>query len=177
MSLVSATVDMAHGIYSYRARYYHPTASYNGANQQVTWGPQTMTYDLNGNLATQPGRSFTSGLVCVPMRRLKTLFSASYAAILADAANLRQTLVLNHLLDGFEGRLTTSKYAQLTKSSQDTAMRDIIPLLERGILVRGPEGGRSTSYALGNASRGDEGAAQEATPDSTPVNRIWTRGS
>jgi Fic family protein len=78
--------------------------------------------------------------------------------------NQRQTLVLNRLLDGFEGQLTTSKYAKLTKSSQDTAMRDIIPLVERGMLVRGPEGGRSTSYALANAYRGDEGAAQEATP-------------
>jgi Fic family protein len=62
--------------------------------------------------------------------------------------NERQTLVLNRLLDGFEGKLTTSKYAKLTKSSQDTALRDILPLVERGILVRGPEGGRSTSYAL-----------------------------
>ena len=62
--------------------------------------------------------------------------------------NERQTLVLNRLLDGFEGKLTTSKYANLTKSSQDTALRDILPLVERGILVRGPEGGRSTSYAL-----------------------------
>jgi len=78
--------------------------------------------------------------------------------------NERQMLVLNRLLDGFEGKLTTSKYAKLTKSSQDTAMRDIIPLVGRGILVRGPEGGRSTSYALANAYRGDEGTAQEATP-------------
>ena len=62
--------------------------------------------------------------------------------------NERQTLVLNRLLDGFEGKLTTSKYATLTKSSQDTALRDILPLVERGILVRSPQGGRSTSYAL-----------------------------
>ncbi|HMH53200.1 MAG TPA: Fic family protein [Candidatus Acidoferrum sp.] len=71
--------------------------------------------------------------------------------------NERQTLVLNRLLDGFEGRLTTSKYAQLTKSSQDTALRDILPLVERGILVRGPEGGRSTSYALADSRREKEG--------------------
>jgi Fic family protein len=69
--------------------------------------------------------------------------------------NARQTLVLNRLLDGFEGKLTTSKYAALTKISQDTAWRDILPLVERGILVRGPEGGRSTSYALGPAYLGD----------------------
>ncbi|MGQ0570063.1 MAG: Fic family protein [Armatimonadota bacterium] len=62
--------------------------------------------------------------------------------------NERQTLVLNRLLDGFEGKLTTSKYAKLATCSQDTAFRDILALVERGILVRGPEGGRSTSYAL-----------------------------
>lgn len=62
--------------------------------------------------------------------------------------NDRQRLVVNRLLDGFEGKLTTSKYAKLTKCSQDTALRDILPLVERGILVRNREGGRSTSYAL-----------------------------
>jgi len=62
--------------------------------------------------------------------------------------NDRQRLVLNRLLDGFEGKLTTSKYAQLAKCSHDTALRDILALVERGILVRNPEGGRSTSYAL-----------------------------
>ena len=62
--------------------------------------------------------------------------------------NDRQRLVLNRLLDGFEGKLTTSKYAKLAKCSQDTALRDILPLVERGILVRSPEGGRSTSYAV-----------------------------
>jgi Fic family protein len=62
--------------------------------------------------------------------------------------NDRQRLVLNRLLDGFEGKLTTSKYAKLAKCSQDTALRDILPLVERGILIRNPEGGRSTSYGL-----------------------------
>jgi Fic family protein len=62
--------------------------------------------------------------------------------------NDRQRLVLNRLLDGIDGKLTTSKYAKLAQCSQDTALRDILPLLERGILVRGPEGGRSTSYAI-----------------------------
>jgi Fic family protein len=62
--------------------------------------------------------------------------------------NHRQRLVLNRLLDGFEGKLTTSKYAKLARCSQDTALRDILPLVERGILVRNREGGRSTSYAL-----------------------------
>jgi len=62
--------------------------------------------------------------------------------------NERQRKVLNRLLDGFEGRLTTSKWAKLTKSSQDTATRDIQNLIVRGILERSAEGGRSTSYSL-----------------------------
>jgi len=62
--------------------------------------------------------------------------------------NDRQRLVLNRLLDGFEGKLTSSKYAQLAKCSHDTALRDILAMVERGILIRNPAGGRSTSYAL-----------------------------
>jgi len=87
-----------------------------------------------------------------------------WESIRGVALNERQTLVLNRLLDGFEGKLTTSKYAKLTKISQDTALRDILPLVERGILVRGPEGGRSTSYALANAFHGEAEAAHETTP-------------
>jgi Fic family protein len=62
--------------------------------------------------------------------------------------NDRQRLVINRLLDGFEGKLTTSKYGKLAKCSQDTAHRDILALVDRGVLVRNPEGGRSTSYSL-----------------------------
>ena len=71
-----------------------------------------------------------------------------WEAIAGVAINDRQRLVLNRLLDGFEGKLTTTKYAKLAKCSQDTALRDILPLVERGIFVRNPEGGRSTSYSL-----------------------------
>jgi Fic family protein len=62
--------------------------------------------------------------------------------------NERQRLVINRMLEGFEGKLTTSKWAALTKSSNDTALRDIQQLLERGVLVRNQAGGRSTSYSL-----------------------------
>ena len=62
--------------------------------------------------------------------------------------NDRQRLILNRLLDGFEGKLTTSKYAALAKCSQDTAHRDILALVDHGLLLRNPEGGRSTSYSL-----------------------------
>jgi len=59
--------------------------------------------------------------------------------------------VLNRMLDGFEGKLTTSKWANLAKCSQDTAYRDILELVERGALQRDAAGGRSTSYSLVHA--------------------------
>jgi Fic family protein len=62
--------------------------------------------------------------------------------------NGRQIKVLNRLLDGFEGKLTTSKWAKLAKCSQDTAYRDILTLIELGALVKAEGGGRSTSYEL-----------------------------
>jgi len=62
--------------------------------------------------------------------------------------NERQRLVINRMLDGFQGFLTTSKYAKLAKCSTDTALRDIRELLERNIIVQNPGGGRSTSYRL-----------------------------
>ncbi|HAE26749.1 MAG TPA: hypothetical protein DCG58_06295 [Hyphomonas adhaerens] len=62
--------------------------------------------------------------------------------------NDRQTTVLNRLFDGFEGKLTSSKWAKLTKVSQDTASRDIKDLIEKGILRQDEGGGRSTSYSV-----------------------------
>ncbi|MBI1336559.1 MAG: DUF4172 domain-containing protein [Phycisphaera sp.] len=62
--------------------------------------------------------------------------------------NDRQRLVINRMLDNFEGFLSTSKYAKLAKCSTDTALRDIRELLDRGIVLQNPGGGRSTSYRL-----------------------------
>lgn len=62
--------------------------------------------------------------------------------------NARQKLMLNKLLDGFEGKLTSSKWALIAKCSQDTASRDIDDLLKRRVLIKDPAGGRSTSYSL-----------------------------
>lgn len=62
--------------------------------------------------------------------------------------NSRQRLMLNKLLDGFEGKLKTSKWAKITKCSQDTALRDIKDLIEKGILRQEKPGGRSTNYEL-----------------------------
>jgi len=56
--------------------------------------------------------------------------------------------MLDRLFNDFQGKLTSSKWAQLTKCSQDTALRDIDDLIAKGILTREAAGGRSTSYSL-----------------------------
>ncbi|UQR61368.1 Fic family protein [Bradyrhizobium sp. C-145] len=66
----------------------------------------------------------------------------------ARQLNERQRTVLNRLFDGFEGKLTSSKWAKLTKVSQATAARDIEELIAHGILKKDAAGGRSTSYSL-----------------------------
>ncbi len=66
----------------------------------------------------------------------------------ASALNERQRKLLTRLLDGFEGKLTTTKWAEIAKCSQDTALRDIYNLVGRGILKKDAGGGRSTSYSL-----------------------------
>jgi Fic family protein len=68
--------------------------------------------------------------------------------ITAEPVNDRQRKIINLLLVGFEGKLSTSKYAKLAKCSEDTALRDIKILIERDILTQDEGGGRSTRYRL-----------------------------
>lgn len=75
----------------------------------------------------------------------KTRFWQRWAA---TPLNERQVKLLNRLLDGFEGKLTTGKWAAIAKCSPDTALRDITDLLARGVLRKSDAGGRSTSYEL-----------------------------
>jgi Fic family protein len=66
----------------------------------------------------------------------------------ALSLNARQRLVLNRMLDGIEGRMTTSKWARMAKCSADTALRDITDLTRAGLLVKDAARGRSTGYGL-----------------------------
>jgi Fic family protein len=66
----------------------------------------------------------------------------------AVSLNERQRDIVNRLLDGFEGKLTTSKWAVIEKCSPDTALRDIADLVQQGLLKKNEGGGRSTSYSL-----------------------------
>ena len=76
---------------------------------------------------------------------LKARFWERYAK---EPLNERQIKVLNRVMDNFEGKLTSSKWAKIAKCSQDSAGRDIKDLIERGALRKDPGGGRSTSYSI-----------------------------
>ena len=83
----------------------------------------------------------------------KTRFWQRWAAPGSAPLNERQAKLVNRLLDGFEGKLTSSKWAAIAKCSPDTALRDITDLLARGVLRKSDAGGRSTSYELNDASK------------------------
>jgi len=91
------------------------------------------------------GRAFEGAETILSAVLKKTRF---WEAHKEEQFNDRQKKILNRLLDGFEGKLTSSKWATLGKCSQDTASRDIDDLVKRKILVKGLGGGRSTSYSL-----------------------------
>jgi Fic family protein len=91
------------------------------------------------------GRAFDGAEVILAAVLQKALYLEKHAGA---ALNERQRDILNRLLDRFEGKLTSSKWAKIEKCSQDTALRDISDLVERAILKKDEGGGRSTSYSL-----------------------------
>ena len=91
------------------------------------------------------GRAFDGTETTLATVFRKARFWGSHAQL---AIHERQRAILNKLLDGFTGKLTTSKWAKLAKCSHDTALRDIQALIEHGVLKQDAGGGRSTSYVL-----------------------------
>lgn len=96
------------------------------------------------------GRAVANAGIALAAVLNKARFWETHAS---KALNARQANTLNRLLDGFEGRLTSSKWGKMNGCSQDTANRDIRDLIDRGLLVRSNAGGRSTSYKIVTASR------------------------
>lgn len=79
----------------------------------------------------------------------RTLEKAAYWDKFRETdVNERQRKVINRLWDGFEGKLTSSKWAKICSCSQDTALRDINDLISKGMLLNSDEGGRSSNYIL-----------------------------
>jgi Fic family protein len=130
--------------YSMSTQIQKERNAYYDILQQTQRGPLDITPWMEWFLGCL-GRAIDGARITLHSVLAKARFWEKFAA---TPLNDRQRKVVNRLLDGFEGKLTTSKYAKLTKCSQDTALRDILSLGERGILVRGASGGRSTSYAL-----------------------------
>lgn len=130
--------------YSMSAQIRQESAAYYDVLEQVQKGSLDVTPWMEWFLGCL-GRAIAGAQITLGAVLAKARFWEGLGGL---AVNDRQRLVLNRLLDGFEGKLTTSKYAKLAKCSQDTALRDVLSLVERGILVRNPAGGRSTSYAL-----------------------------
>jgi Fic family protein len=97
------------------------------------------------------GRAMTSAETMLG----NVLFKAQFwNTINQQPINARQRLIINRMLeDDFKGYMNTSKYAQLTKCSNDTALRDIQDLKKRGIFIQNPGEGRSTSYRLPDRER------------------------
>jgi Fic family protein len=137
-----------HRFYSMSAQIQQERAAYYDALERTQKGTLNITPWMEWFLGCL-GRAIDGAQTTLAAILAKARF---WEAIAGVAINERQRLVLNRLLDGFEGKLTTSKYAKLAKCSQDTALRDILALVERGILLRGTERGRSTSYVLADVS-------------------------
>lgn len=95
------------------------------------------------------GRAFDGAEIILVNVLAKARFWEAHAA---TSFNERQRKMLNLLLEGFDGKLTNAKWATITKSSSDTALRDITQLVERGILMKDAGGGRSTSYSFAFAT-------------------------
>lgn len=103
-----------------------------------------ITYWLEWFLACL-GRAITATETTLDAIFRKARFWDTHQTVLL---NERQRYMINKLWDGFEGKLTTSKWAKMTKCSQDTALRDVQDLIEKQILMKEDAGGRSTSYLL-----------------------------
>ena len=130
--------------YSMSARIREDRAAYYDILERTQKGSMDITPWMDWFLDCL-GRAIGGARTTLAVVLAKARFWESIAAI---PLNERQRIMLNRLLDGFEGKLTTSKWANLTKCSQDTALRDVADLVDRAILVRGAAGGRSTSYEL-----------------------------
>ena len=111
-----------------------------------------------GNLEITPWMEWFLGCLSRAFQGAEGEFTAIFAKAQfwerhrTASLNDRQRLMANKLLDGFEGKLTSSKWAKIAKCSPDTALRDIDGLISLGILKKDAAGGRSTSYSLADAN-------------------------
>ena len=130
--------------YSMSAEIMRKRNSYYDILQKTTSGDLCITDWLLWFLETMESAIIRSYETLSKVRQ-KAVFWQNNSEV---TFNERQVKILNRLLDGFEGKLTTSKYAKICHTSQATALRDIQDLLERDILIKTESGGRSSSYEI-----------------------------
>src|SRR5690606_944964 len=136
--------NSAQRFYSMSAQIRHERNDYYDILEHTQKGSLDVTPLLDWFLGCL-GRAFdgTEATLATVMGKARFWERAARLSI-----NERQRLVLNRLLDGFTGKLTTKKWALIAKSSHDTALRDIQGLIDQGLLKKDEGGGRSTSYSL-----------------------------
>lgn len=130
--------------YSLSAQIQRERKDYYDILERTQKGTLDVTGWLSWFLATL-GRAVVSAHSTLDGVLVKARFWHRWAG---TPLNERQVKLLNRLLDGFDGKLTSSQWAAIAKCSPDTALRDITQLLELGVLKKSPGGGRSTGYEL-----------------------------
>jgi Fic family protein len=130
--------------YSLSAQIQRERKAYYDVLERTQKGPLDVTEWLSWFLATL-GRALASAQSTLDAVLYKARCWQRWSGL---SMNERQVKVLNRLLDGFEGKLTSSKWAAIAKCSPDTALRDITQLMTLGVLQRAQGGGRSAAYEL-----------------------------
>ncbi len=150
--LLAKADGMPHRFYSMSAEIMKTRKSYYEALEKTTTGNLDITLWLDWFLKAMKNAILHSEEV---VRRIvrKSSFWERHREV---SMNERQVKMINRLWDGFEGKLTSSKWAKITKTSPATALRDITDLLDKGVLVVSEDGGRSTNYLLKDAAGHDE---------------------
>jgi Fic family protein len=136
--------DSPQRFYSMSAQIRHERNDYYEILEKTQKGTLDITPWMEWFLGCL-GRAFAGTEVTLGAVLRKTRFWERCARA---PVNDRQQDIVNRLLDGFEGKLTTTRWAKLEKCSHDTALRDIQNLIDMGLLRKDPSGGRSTSYSL-----------------------------
>ena len=142
--LLARADGMSHRFYSMSAEILRERKSYYEVLEKTTTGDVDITLWLEWFLLTLRSAILRSEATIKRVVK-KSMFWQENRDV---AMNERQVKVVNKLWDGFEGKLTTSKWAKMTKTSQATALRDITDLIDKGILYASDEGGRSMHYLL-----------------------------
>ena len=142
--LLAKADGMPHRFYSMSAQILKEKKAYYEILEKTTTGSTDITAWLEWFLLTMKSAILYSEQIVQRVVKKASFWQRNREV----SMNERQVKVINRLWDGFEGKLTTSKWAKMTKNSQATALRDITDLIEKGILVVSNDGGRSTNYLL-----------------------------